>query len=141
MSEYPRVAPSAQTPIARLKVLLVEDDPDGREMVDRLLRDNGAQVVAVDCAERAVQALRERSLDVMVSDIGMPDVDGYELLRRARQEGIDIPAVALTAFARPEDRARALEVGYTSHISKPIEPGALIAAIAAAARERGIERR
>lgn len=141
VNEYPRAASSAETPIAGLKVLLVEDDADGREMVDRLLRDNGAQVIAVDRAERAVQALRERSLDVMVSDIGMPEVDGYELLRRARLEGFDIPAVALTAFARPEDKARALEVGYASHISKPIEPWALITAVAAAARDRDIEKR
>jgi len=139
MGDYPALASSQDAPIAGLQVLLVEDDPDGREMVERLLRDNGAQVTAVESAEHALWALRERDLDVMISDIAMPRVDGYELLARARQEGFGLPAVALTAFARPEDKARALEVGYSSHVSKPVEPMALINVVAAAARNRDIE--
>jgi CheY-like chemotaxis protein len=69
--------------------------------------------------------------DVLVSDIGMPGVDGYEMLRRIRSSGNVIPAIALTAFARTEDRAKALEAGYTKHLSKPVEPPELISAVAA----------
>jgi len=117
-----------------VKVLLVEDDADGREVVDQLLRDNGAQVVPVDSAVRAIDALRRGLFDIVLSDIGMPDVDGIELLRRIRHSGNLIPAVALTAFARPEDAQRVLDCGYATHLSKPVEPPALIAAIAEVVR-------
>jgi CheY-like chemotaxis protein len=127
-------APRSQAPsdllIQDVKVLLVEDDPDGREMVGQLLRDNGAQVRAVDSAAHALVALTEGFFDIVVSDIGMPDVDGYELLKRIRASGNSIPAIALTAFARLEDHSRALEVGYAAHLSKPVEPPALIATVA-----------
>lgn len=120
----------AGSKIRDVKVLLVEDDPDGREMVAHLLTEQGGQVRAVGSAEAALQALSEGAFDVMVSDIGMPDVDGYQLLERIRAAGNPIPAIALTAFARLEDRDRALEAGYAAHLSKPVEPPALIAALA-----------
>jgi len=72
---------------------------------------------------------RERP-DVLLSDIGMPDIDGFEFLRRARESGGDIPAIALTAFARSEDRTRALRAGFRMHMSKPVEPAELVAAVA-----------
>jgi len=120
-------------PIRDVRVLLVEDDQDGRGMVEQLLTDGGAQVRAVDSAFGALTALAEDRFDIVVSDIGMPDIDGYELLKRVRASGNPIPAIALTAFARLEDATRALDVGYSAHISKPVEPPALIAAIATVA--------
>ncbi|WP_157597983.1 MULTISPECIES: ATP-binding protein [unclassified Rhizobacter] len=122
--------PGGRGRILNIRILLVEDDPDGREMVNQLLRDEGGEVVAVDSAARALSALRDGVFDLIVSDIGMPDIDGYEFMKRIRDAGNPIPAIALTAFARPEDKARALEVGYSAHISKPVEPPALIAAVA-----------
>ena len=130
-----QAAPAAQEqPLHDVKVLLVEDDPDGREVVDQLLRDNGARVVPVNSAATALDALRSGLFDVVLSDIGMPEVDGIELLRRIRHSGNLIPAVALTAFARPEDMQRVIECGYAAHLSKPVEPPALLAAISEAVR-------
>ena len=120
--------------IENIKVLLVEDDPDGRDMVSHLLKESGGDVLAVDSAREALKALSEATFDVVVSDIGMPDVDGYELLERIRAAGNAIPAIALTAFARAEDRDRALSAGYAAHLSKPVEPPALIAAVAEVGR-------
>ena len=122
--------PALPKRILNIRILLVEDDPDGREMVRQLLLDEGGEVVAVDSAVQALLALRDGRFDLIVSDIGMPEIDGYEFMKRIRDAGNPIPAIALTAFARPEDKARALEVGYSAHISKPVEPPALIAAVA-----------
>lgn len=122
--------PALPKRILNTRILLVEDDPDGREMVRQLLLDEGGEVVAVDSAVQALLALRDGRFDLIVSDIGMPEIDGYEFMKRIRDAGNPIPAIALTAFARPEDKARALEVGYSAHISKPVEPPALIAAVA-----------
>ena len=94
-------------------------------MVAHLLTERGSQVRAVDSAEAALAALAEGGFDVVVSDIGMPGVDGYELLERIRAGGDLIPAIALTAFARVEDRDRALSAGYAAHLSKPVELPAL----------------
>ncbi|WP_457329560.1 hybrid sensor histidine kinase/response regulator [Rhizobacter sp. P5_C2] len=122
--------PAAPKRILNIRILLVEDDRDGREMVNQLLLDEGGHVIAVDSAVQALLALRDGQFDLIVSDIGMPEIDGYEFMKRIRDTGNPIPAIALTAFARPEDKARALEVGYSAHISKPVEPPALIAAVA-----------
>jgi CheY-like chemotaxis protein len=129
-----------RTLIRGTRILLVEDDHDGRDMVEQLLRHHGGEVHAVDSAERALQFLQHESVDVMISDIGMPQVDGYELLARARAAGKHIAAIALTAFARPEDRIKALEVGYAMHLSKPVEPPELIDAVATLARHRARSR-
>ena len=126
--------PAVPKRILNLRILLVEDDPDGREMVRQLLVDEGGEIVAVDSAMQALLALRDGLFDLIVSDIGMPEIDGYEFMKRIRDTGNPIPAIALTAFARPEDKARALEVGYSAHISKPVEPPALIAAVAGVMR-------
>jgi len=125
-----RVPAEGPKPLSGIRILLVEDDADGREMLLQLLRDNGASVIAVGSAGEALAALGEGGrADVMVSDIAMPHVDGYELLARARDAGSSVPAIALTAFARPEDKARALRVGYAAHLSKPVEPDVLIGAV------------
>jgi CheY-like chemotaxis protein len=130
----PMALPQEDRPIHDVRVLLVEDDLDGREMVDQLLTDHGGTVTGVASAAQALAALRDGLFDVVVSDIGMPGMDGYELLRRIRDGGNPIPAIALSAFARAEDKAKALAAGYDCHISKPVEPPALIAAVANVAR-------
>jgi CheY-like chemotaxis protein len=87
-----------------------------------------------------VQLLAEETPDVLVSDIGMPKEDGYSLIRRLRAlppgQGGQVPAVALTAYARTEDRARVLQAGYQAHVIKPVEPAELLTAIAALAGHR-----
>lgn len=113
--------------LAGIMVLLVDDSDDGREMLEVALRGYGATVLAVDSAESAVQALLPGRLapDVLVSDVGMPGRDGYELIRRVRSlAGAPgrIPAIAVTAYADPEDRIHALAAGFQMHLSKPVEP-------------------
>jgi CheY-like chemotaxis protein/nitrogen-specific signal transduction histidine kinase len=146
--EKPRAHPAAQGPLAEVlrdaqdltavTVLVVDDEPDARELVRRLLEDCGATVHTAGSADEAVAALRSRAVSVMVSDIGMPAVDGYELIRRVRalpeKDRAAVPAAAVTAFARPEDRMRAMLAGYDLHLAKPIEPVELVVAVAALAR-------
>ena len=117
-----------------LKVLLVDDEADARELVSRILRDCNCAVQTAANATEALALARSAHYDLLLSDIGMPDVDGFELLSRIRAlgpaRGGSVPAVALTAFARPQDRLRALESGFLDHVPKPIEPSELIATIA-----------
>ncbi len=120
-----------------LQVLVVDDETDARELVIQILEDCGAKVVAVASASEAIRVLTAPSSsppDILVSDIGMPNEDGYALIRRVRALDADrggrIPAVALTAYARPEDRNAALSAGFQSHVAKPVEPAELIAVIA-----------
>ncbi len=116
-----------------LKVLVVDDEPDARDLIKRILSDCHALVVTAANASEALAAFQRDRPDVLVSDLGMPDVDGFELLSlvRSMENGdTEVPAVALTAFARSEDRLRALEAGFRSHISKPVEPSELIATVA-----------
>ena len=91
----------------------------------------GAQVTLADSARAALAALEASAPDVLVSDIGMPDGNGYELLERVRaaENGSRLPAVALTAYARPEDRERAIRAGFQLHVSKPVDPAALVRAV------------
>ena len=116
-----------------VKVLLVEDERDTRELVERLLTDAGCQVVAVNSAAAAYDAITSERPDILVSDIGLPDEDGYSLIRRVRarprSDGGGIPAIALTAFARSEDRTRALHAGFQVHVTKPVEPTELVAVV------------
>ena len=124
------------TELAGLRVLVVDDEADARYLLERMLVDAGAQVQVANGAEAAVQAVVQGRPQVLVSDIGMPDMDGYELLRRVRalgaEQGGDLPAIALTAFARAEDRVRALRAGFRAHVGKPVEPAELVATIASA---------
>jgi CheY-like chemotaxis protein/anti-sigma regulatory factor (Ser/Thr protein kinase) len=123
--------------LSRLRVLVVDDEPDARDLINRILSDCHASVRTAASADQAMKAIGEEIPDVLVSDLGMPDVDGFELLARVRalgpEHGGDIPAVALTAFARSEDRLKALEAGFRAHISKPVEPSELIATVASMA--------
>lgn len=110
-----------------LHILLVDDDADGRDMVARTLADGGARVRQAGSAEEALIALREATPDLLISDIGMPRVDGYQLLQRVRGLGHALPAIALTAFARPEERDKALAAGYAVHLAKPVDMAELVA--------------
>ena len=115
-------------------MLIVDDQDDARELIGRLLAQHGAEVVAAASAPDALEALVRESPDVLVSDIGMPEMDGYELIQRVRalppESGSAVPAVALTAFVRTEDQERARAEGYQAHLLKPIEPTKLINTVA-----------
>ncbi|WP_426197338.1 ATP-binding protein [Massilia sp. DWR3-1-1] len=136
----PYSPPSPLTPdlIARdlsgMTVLVVDDEPDARDLIKRILSDCNARVHTAPNAAAALDALRSDPPDLLISDLGMPGMDGFALLAAVRAlppaEGGLVPAVALTAFARSEDRLRALEAGFASHISKPVEPSQLIATVA-----------
>src|SRR5262245_29084921 len=125
-------------PLAGVRVLVVDDDADARDLITAVLGQSGAEVVTAASTVEALDALARARPHVLVSDLSMPGDDGYALLRRVRALGLDherrMPAVALTAFARAEDRARALAAGYAVHVSKPVEPAALVEVVARLAR-------
>jgi PAS domain S-box-containing protein len=137
---HPSTPPPPQTfktkDLTGVRVLVVDDEPDARSLVARILAECGADVASAGSALEALSVLDEREVDVLVSDIGMPSIDGYELLRRMRAlpsgRGAKLPAIALTAFARSEDRAQALAAGFLVHLSKPVEAGELVATVAGA---------
>ena len=116
-----------------LKILAVDDEADARELLIEVLQGCGATVTAVGSAQEALKALERLKPNILLSDIGMPDADGYSLIRQVRAldavQGGETIAIALTAYARTEDRIRALETGFQMHIAKPIEPAELIAVI------------
>ncbi len=120
-----------------LRVLVVDDEPDARGLVKRFLEECGVRVLMAESAEEALRELASFAPDVIVSDIGMPGTDGYQMIRSIRAlseaDGGRTPAAALTAFARSEDRTRALLAGYQAHLTKPINPNELVAVIAALA--------
>jgi len=112
------------------RVLVVDDDPDVRDLMRQALQDEGADVAVAANAADALHLLSAGPFAVLVSDIGMPGVDGYELLARVRRAGGQMPAIAVTAFARDVDKSRALAAGYTRHFAKPVAMDALMAAVA-----------
>jgi CheY-like chemotaxis protein len=113
-----------------ITALVVDDDPDAREVIARILRGENALVITASSAAEALERLLASKFALLISDIGMPGEDGYDLIRKVRALPTDfggrIPAVALTAFARSGDRQRALLTGYQLHVSKPVEPSELI---------------
>ena len=117
-----------------VRVLVVDDDEDARELMRAILAQCGAEVTVTATARAALEAVKQTPFDVLVSDIAMPEVDGYDLIRNVRaleaERGGRIPALALTAYARVEDRAAAISAGYQQHAAKPIEPAVLAAAVA-----------
>jgi signal transduction histidine kinase len=117
--------------LSNVRVLIVDDDGDAREMLRHVFQEYGATVELAASVMEALERLNETVHDVIISDIGMPDMDGYQLLRRVRSLDAKITAVAVTAFADSEDRVRALQAGYNMHVAKPIEPEELIKAVAA----------
>jgi PAS domain S-box-containing protein len=123
--------------LAGITVLALDDEPDARNLLRHVLESCGAKVILAASAQEAMPLVMSEKPDMIVSDIGMPGEDGYEFIRRVRslrpEEGGRTPAAALTAFARAEDRTRALRAGYQSHIAKPVEPAELTAVVASLA--------
>jgi PAS domain S-box-containing protein len=120
-----------------LRVLVVDDEEDSREMLRQILEHCGSIVTAAGSAADALAAIEKQTPDVLISDIGMPDEDGYSLIAKIRslskEKGGRIPAIALTAYARVEDRVRALRAGFQVHVPKPVEPVELAAVVASVA--------
>ena len=130
----PVLLTSKSLPLAGVRILVVDDEPDSLDFAAFVLEQDGAFVIGLSSAYEALQTLAEIKLDVLVSDISMPDMDGYMLIRKVRswtaEQGGQIPAIALTAFARNDDQQEALKAGFQMHLPKPFNPEKLIAAIA-----------
>jgi PAS domain S-box-containing protein len=124
-AEVPEVGDARGADLRGLRVLVVEDEDDTREILDMLLRESGAEVEAVGDAAAALRAVHSVRPDVLISDIGMPEVDGYDLIRQIRRLAPDAggrtPAIALTAFAHGADHREALRAGYDRHLPKPVD--------------------
>ncbi|MTJ16545.1 response regulator [Dolichospermum sp. UHCC 0352] len=121
-----------------LKVLVVDDEVDSREFIATVLQECQAEVTAVSSAQEALEMLTLWTPDVLISDIGMPGENGYSLIRKVRSlspdKGGNIPAAALTAYARVEDRMQAIQAGFQLHLPKPIEPVELATVVASLVR-------
>jgi CheY-like chemotaxis protein len=130
------VAPAAA--LSGMSVLVVDDDDENREVVAAALEQQRARVFTAASAAQAFEFLRRQRVDVLLADIAMPGEDGYSLIRRIRgssaAETASIPAVALTAFAREQDRQQALQCGFQLHLSKPVDARTLVAAVASLGR-------
>jgi CheY-like chemotaxis protein/two-component sensor histidine kinase len=145
-ADLSRVHPAAQNgsmvicppELSGLRVLLVDDEADSRELLNFVLESCGAQVTTGSSAAEALELIKHEKFDVIVSDIGMPEEDGFSLIRKIRgltvEQGGNTPAIALTAYARAEDRVQALRSGFQMHIAKPVESAELTAALASLAR-------
>ncbi len=132
------VAPAVR--LDGLHVLIVDDEPDARNLLSRVFVEAGARVTLAGSADEAIAAIQRRQPHVMVSDIAMPEKDGYDLIRHLRGNGLGakaLPAVALTAFAQKEDARAAILAGYQVHIAKPVDPRDLLAAVASLADRTG----
>jgi CheY-like chemotaxis protein len=132
-SEAPQraVPPARLLDLAGQRILVVDDDEDARELLRRLLVDRGCQVVCASSAEEALASLEGDACDIMLTDIGMPGTDGYELLQRVRaSRHAELNVIAVTAFARPEDRERTRAAGFDGYVAKPIDPAHLLQTIA-----------
>jgi CheY-like chemotaxis protein len=119
--------------VSGLRALVVDDDADARDLLTEALTCAGASVIAVDSAGAALRALGAGRFDIIISDIGMPGVDGYELMRRIRRMPGDratLHSVAVTAYARPGDREDALQAGFSDHVTKPVDIDLLLRTIA-----------
>ncbi len=124
----------ASSPLSGLQVLIVDDEPDVRQLLSTVIEESGGKVVAVASAPEALKALEQLQPDVLVSDIGMPHEDGYTLIRKVRdleaERGRNLPAVALTAYVREDDSKHAIESGFQMHMSKPVDTTQLVMAVA-----------
>ena len=127
-----------------IRVMAIDDEEDALGLLRAVLEAAGAEVVTMSSAPDALQRLADTKPDVMVVDVGMPQMDGLEFIARIRASSDpdirDIPAAALTAFARSEDRTKALESGFEMHLAKPVDPGELVASIATLVRRRSSRR-
>lgn len=120
--------------LSGIKALVVDDEVDARDLIKYELEDCKAEVITAESAKEALEQLKKHKPDILVSDIGMPEMDGYELIRQVRalerSTGRRLPAIALTAFARSEDRTRALQAGFQIHVAKPVDSSEFLATIA-----------
>jgi signal transduction histidine kinase/ActR/RegA family two-component response regulator len=137
-SQADRIVGMEEAPdLTGLRVLIVEDDDDARALVAKVLEGQGALVTSVSSAQAALDLLEKERVDVLLSDIEMPGTDGYQLIeelrRRPSQRGGSVPAGALTAYARTEDRLRALRAGFQLHLAKPVHPSELVTVVASLA--------
>jgi CheY-like chemotaxis protein len=125
-------APLADMSLAGLRILVIEDDTDARELLSAVLIEAGAVVECASSVATGLDAFSRFNPDLLLSDIAMPEEDGYSLIRRVRAlcaaEGGGVPAIALSAFTRTEDRIKALEAGFSLHMGKPVFPAALVQA-------------
>jgi CheY-like chemotaxis protein len=128
----PDLAKSAD-PLSNRHILIVDDDDDTRIYQAFVLEDKGATVTAVASGDEALQAIAQAIPDLLISDIGMPEMDGYQLIQHIRarspQQGGCIPAIALTAYATEVDQQKALQAGFQAHLTKPISPETLLETI------------
>jgi PAS domain S-box-containing protein len=127
----PRPVVGDDVDLTGVKVLAVDDQADTRHLLTRILEERHAQVIVASSADEGLQALCAHRPHLVLCDIGMPGKDGYEFIKEMRGQGDNTPALAVTAFARTEDRSRALRAGYQGYITKPVEPSELVAAVAA----------
>jgi signal transduction histidine kinase/CheY-like chemotaxis protein len=134
-------APRELADLSGLRVLVIDDAPDTLDVLEQILAVSGAATMTAPGAGAALALLEHEVPDVIVSDVGMPEVDGFELMRRIRRRAAtaDIPAIALTAFTRQDDRDKALQAGFTDYLAKPVEPAALAEAIRRVAARGGKE--
>ncbi|HEX3359336.1 MAG TPA: ATP-binding protein [Tepidisphaeraceae bacterium] len=134
------VAPNACVQITGVKVLIVDDEHDARALVKRLLEECDALVTTASSVSEALKYIHQKPFDVLISDIGMPGEDGYALIKKIRalspEKGGTLPALALTAYARSEDRVKSVVAGFQMHLAKPVEPGELIAMVASLAGQK-----
>ena len=114
-------------PLSGRRILVIDDDDNSRTWLRSLIERSGASVATADSPQAALDGIGGQRFDLVVSDIGMPDIDGLALLKMLREAGHDMPAVAVTAFSAPHERRRILAGGYTAYFSKPIDPAAFIA--------------
>ncbi len=117
-----------------LRLLVVDDEEDARSLLEEILSESGATVMCASGAQEALEMVEEFQPDVLISDVGMPDIDGFELIEQLRrlpsEQGGRIPAIALTAYARGEDLERAAAAGFEKHVMKPVDPASLVSAVA-----------
>ena len=137
-SPRPSLGATATPELAGVHALVVEDDPDGNELITTILERYGARVTSVGTAAAALDALDAERPDVIVSDIGLPDTDGIELIKnvRSREMAKSLPAIALTAYASRQDAAKAIAAGFDAHVAKPVQPGTLGNVVARLMRAR-----
>jgi CheY-like chemotaxis protein len=136
--QSPRDAKIVVPNLRGVSVLAVDDDRDALALIREILESTGATVVTADSGQSALANLSRTTPDLVIADLGMPVMDGFELIHliRSSEETEQLPAIALTAFARSEDRTRALRSGFQLHLAKPIEPGEMMAAVSALVRSR-----
>jgi CheY-like chemotaxis protein len=131
------VLPDELPSLQGLKVLVVDDEPDTRELIREVLNECGSEVITCRSVAEALEALEQCQPDILISDLGMPDEDGYSLISKIRplpaEQGGQIPAAAFTAYARAEDRMRVLRSGFQFHLPKPVDSAELVTVVASLA--------